>query len=63
MLEWARETLGFADATYENNRRLVTEYLEQFQPATQEIRDLKESLQRDTRILFGGSDSNARPLL
>ncbi|MCB0713080.1 MAG: MoxR family ATPase [Ignavibacteriae bacterium] len=63
VLEWARETLGFADANFENNRRLITEYLNQYQPATQEIRELKESLQRDARILFGGSDAGGRPLL
>ncbi len=63
LLEWARETLGFADANFENNRRLITEYLSQYQPATQEIRELKESLQRDTRILFGGGEAGGRPLL
>lgn len=62
MIEWARETLGFSDHTYENNRRMITEYLAQFQPATQEIRDLKESLQRETRILFGGGETIRRTI-
>lgn len=63
LVEWARETFGLADENLENNRRLITEYLEQFQPATQEIRELKEQLQKDTRILFGSSDGGSRPLL
>lgn len=63
LLEWARETLGFADANYENNRRIITEYLEQFTPATQEVRDLCESLKKDARVLFGGAEQfGASPL-
>lgn len=62
LVEWARETLGFADANYENNRRMITEYLDQFSPATQEVRELKESLQGEARILFGGGNDQHRPL-
>ena len=63
LLEWAKETLGFADANYENNRRIITEYLEQFSPATQEVRHLCESLKSDARMIFGGgSTSSASPL-
>lgn len=58
LVEWARETLGFADANYENNRRMITEYLEQFTPATQEVRELKESLQAESRVLFGGGSES-----
>lgn len=63
VVEWARETLGFADATYENNRRMITEFLDQFAPATQELRELKESLQADARILFGGGNEGSGPLI
>lgn len=63
LVEWARETFGLADENLENNRRLISEYLEQFQPATQEIRELKEQLQKDARLLFGSSDGGSRPLL
>ncbi len=57
--EWARETLGVADIAVENNRRLLEEFLERFQPATDEVRDLRERLQAETRTLFhmgGGTD-------
>ena len=63
LVEWARETFGLADENLENNRRIITEYLEQFQPATQEIRELKEQLQKDARILFGAGHGTARPLM
>lgn len=63
LVEWARETFGLADENLENNKRLITEYLEQYQPATQEIRELKEQLQKDARLLFGSSDGSTRPLL
>lgn len=63
LVEWARETFGLADENIENNRRIITEYLEQFQPATQEVRELKEQLQKDARILFGTSHGTARPLM
>lgn len=63
VVEWARETLGFADATVENNRRMITEFLDQFAPATQEVRELKESLQADARVLFGGADRTNGPLI
>ena len=63
VVEWARETLGFADATVENNRRMITEFLDQFAPATQEVRELKESLQADARVLFGGTGENNGPLV
>ncbi len=63
VVEWARETLGFADATVENNRRMITEFLDQFAPATQEVRELKESLQADARVLFGGPSETTGPLI
>ena len=62
LVEWARETLGFADANYENNRRMITEFLDQYSPATQEVRELKESLQSEARVLFGGGNDTHRPL-
>lgn len=59
--EWARETFGAAEMQVENNRRLLTEFLEKFQPATDEIRDLRHQLQHEAWILFhantGGSGS------
>jgi MoxR-like ATPase len=52
--EWARETLGRSDVNIENNRRLVYEFLERFQPAADEVRDLKQELQKEARMIFQG---------
>jgi MoxR-like ATPase len=50
--EWARETLGMADVGVEQNRRLIEEFLSRFQPTTDEVRDLRERLQQDVRMIF-----------
>lgn len=50
--EWARESLGLAEVTVENNRRLMNEFLDRFQPATDEVRDLRQKLQHDLHMIF-----------
>lgn len=60
--EWARETFGLADVTTEQNRRLITEFLERFQPATDEVRDLRTQLQRDVHIIFHVRNAGETPL-
>lgn len=61
--EWARESFGKADVNVENNRRLLEEFLDRFQPATDEVRDLREQLQSDTRIIFqAGAQVEETPL-
>ncbi|HVK39537.1 MAG TPA: AAA family ATPase [Candidatus Kapabacteria bacterium] len=50
--EWARETLGMVDVGVEQNRRLIEEFLVRFQPTTDEVRDLRERLQADVRMIF-----------
>jgi len=60
--EWARETFGMADVTSEHNRRLITEFLERFQPATDEIRDFRTQLQRDTHMIFHTRSAGETPL-
>lgn len=50
--EWARETFGMAEVSVESNRRLITEFLDRFQPATDEVRDLRQQLQHDAHIIF-----------
>jgi MoxR-like ATPase len=59
--EWAREVLGRADMNVEHNRRLIYEFLERFQPAADEVRDLKQELQKDVRMIFqvGGGEGSA----
>lgn len=61
--EWARETFGMSDINVEGNRRLISDFLEKFQPATDEIRDLKGQLQHDVWILFHASSSEQSALL
>ncbi|HVZ41249.1 MAG TPA: AAA family ATPase [Candidatus Kapabacteria bacterium] len=60
--EWAREAFGMADVAVENNRRLVTEYLERFQPATDEVRELRSKLQYDAHVIFNVRNSIETPL-
>lgn len=50
--EWARETLGMADIGVEQNRRLIEEFLARFQPTTDEVRELRDRLQEDARMIF-----------
>lgn len=60
--EWARETLGMSDVNVENNRRLITEFLERFQPVTDEVRDLRTQLQRDAHMIFHVRNTVETPL-
>lgn len=60
--EWARETFGAGDVAVENNRRLITEFLERFQPATDEVRDLRAKLQHDVHMIFNVRTSAETPL-
>lgn len=60
--EWARETFGLVDVATEQNRRLITEFLERFQPATDEVRDLRTQLQRDVHIIFHVRNAGETPL-
>ena len=61
--EWARETLGLADVAVENNRRLITEFLDRFQPATDEVRELRMKLQHDAHMIFNVRNTAETPLL
>lgn len=60
--EWARETFGIADVSVENNRRLVTEFLENFPPATDEVRELRTRLRQDAHMIFNVRNSAETPL-
>ncbi len=60
--EWARDVLGMADVSSEQNRRLLTEYLERFQPATDEVRDLRLRLQRDLHVIYQAGRTAETPL-
>jgi len=60
--EWAREVLGMVEVSVEHNRRLVTEYLDRFQPATEEIRDLRNRLQGDAHLIFHVRQPGETPL-
>ncbi|MDB5036192.1 MAG: ATPase RavA [Chlorobi bacterium] len=60
--EWAKETFGMADVQVEQNRRLMTDYLDRFQPATDEVRDLRAQLQHDLHQIFRVRNSGETPL-
>lgn len=51
-LEWAKETLGLADAGVEHNRRLLEGYLRTFEPLTEELHELKQQQEKDLAELF-----------
>lgn len=60
--EWARDVLGIGDVKADHNRRLMSEYLERFQPASDEIRDLRNRLKHDLHVLFTAGISVETPL-
>lgn len=60
--EWAREAMGLNDVNVEHNRRLITEFLERFQPVTDEVRDLRTQLQRDAHMIFHVRNTVETPL-
>jgi len=60
--EWARDVLGIGDIKADHNRRLMSEYLERFQPATDEIRELRNRLKHDLHVLFSAGISVESPL-
>lgn len=60
--EWARETFGMAEMTVEQNRRLITEFLDRFQPATDDVRDLRGQLQQDMHVIFHVRQPTETPL-
>jgi len=60
IIEWARETTGLDHADFEKNKRVITEFLEKFEPTTDEVRDLRSKVQRDAWVLFqSGRDGAA----
>lgn len=59
--EWARETLGMADVNASYNRRLIDEFLDRFEPATEEVRDLRERLQGYARVIFNAGGREESP--
>lgn len=46
-LDWIKETFGGADHTVEQNKRLLEQFLRDFVPACEEVRELKLSLERE----------------
>jgi len=60
--EWARDVLGIGDVKADHNRRLMSEYLERFQPATDEIRELRNRLKHDLHVLFTAGITVETPL-
>ncbi len=46
-LEWLRETFGGADHTVEQNKRALERFLHDFVPACEEVRELKQALERE----------------
>ncbi|MBL0175250.1 MAG: AAA family ATPase [Ignavibacteria bacterium] len=50
--DWAKETLGIADASVEHNRRLLEGYVRSFEPLTEEIQELRLRQEKDIHELF-----------
>jgi hypothetical protein len=59
--DWARETLGMQDPNASYNRRLIDEFLDRFEPATEEVRDLRERLQGYARVIFTAGGHGESP--
>ncbi len=51
-LEWLRETFGGADHTVEQNKRILEHFLRDFVPACEEVRELKQALERELAALL-----------
>jgi len=54
--QWAKETLGIADATREHKRRLIEGFLATVHPVTDDLKVLKTYLEKESRTLFGHGD-------
>ncbi len=48
-LDWVKESLGGADSSFAQNKKLLEGYLSEFIPVCDEIRDLKSSLELELR--------------
>ncbi len=46
-LDWLKETFGGADHTVQQNKRLLEQFLRDFVPACEEVRELKQALERE----------------
>ncbi|GBD06978.1 ATPase RavA [bacterium HR21] len=51
-LEWLRETFGGADHTVEQNKRILEHFLRDFVPTCEEVRELKQALERELFALL-----------
>lgn len=51
-LEWLRETFGGADHTVEQNKRILEHFLRDFVPTCEEVRELKQALERELVTLL-----------
>lgn len=54
LTEWAKETFAGADTDAGNKRRLCEKYVEQIVPATEDIKQMKTSLEKEIKQVFGG---------
>ncbi|MEN3026094.1 MAG: AAA family ATPase [Chlorobiota bacterium] len=51
-LEWLKETFGGADQTVQQNKRVLEQFLRDFVPACEEVRELKQALERELAALL-----------
>lgn len=51
--DWAKETLGVTDKSVAHKRRLAEGFLESIQPATDDLKQLKATLEKEVKSVFG----------
>jgi MoxR-like ATPase len=51
-LEWLKETFGGADQTVQQNKRVLEQFLRDFVPCCEEVRELKLALERELAALL-----------
>lgn len=54
--EWAKETVGLEDGSVANKRRLAEGFLETIHPATDDLKQLKSTLEKEIRVIFADAE-------
>jgi MoxR-like ATPase len=55
IMDWFKDTFGNADVTIEHNKRALRQFLHDFVPACDEVRELKQSIEKEMEIILAGA--------
>jgi hypothetical protein len=58
IFDWAKETLGMTDKSAAHKRRLAEGFLESIHPATDDLKQLKATLEKEVKLVFASEQEH-----